>query len=145
MLSEADRLLGDVASLGVIALDLDHFKAVNDQYGHDVGDEALRHVVDVTRRVVRSGDIIARRSGEEFVVMLPNADPAVTAQAAERIRAAIAADPASVDGVKIPITVSIGAVHDDVTASTDFEILLRTADERLYEAKREGRNRAVFV
>ena len=78
-------------------------------------------------------------------MILPNANPVATAKAAERIRVAIASDPASIDGIDIPITVSVGAVHHHVSASTDFEILLRAADERLYEAKREGRNRAVVV
>ena len=143
LFSYADELMDSTTSVGVVAIDLDHFKAVNDTYGHEAGDEALRHIVATTLEIIRSDDVIARRSGEEFIVLLPGADETKTNGIAERIRAAIAASPTGFGSNSIPLTASLGVVHHEGNETAGFKELLRLADERLYEAKRSGRNMAV--
>jgi diguanylate cyclase (GGDEF)-like protein len=126
--------------LGVLMLDLDHFKAVNDTYGHLVGDRVLRAVAKACRRVIREGDVLVRYGGEEFLVLLPGAGPEDVAEAGERIRRAVE-ETVVLDGEqRIAITVSLGGTtYTD--ASTTPDMLVATADELLYEAKGAGRNR----
>jgi diguanylate cyclase (GGDEF)-like protein len=125
---------------GVLVLDLDRFKKYNDTYGHQAGNEALRHVAQSVRETVRAVDFPARYGGEEFAVIVPQIDGPALVAIAERLRANIEALPAPPGGASL--TVSIGAaMHPDDGA--DRDALFRTADERLYEAKRLGRNRVV--
>jgi diguanylate cyclase (GGDEF)-like protein len=123
--------------LGVLSLDLDFFKHVNDRYGHEAGDDVLAETGRLLLRTCRAGDVVARVGGEEFLILLPDTDRRGTIVVAEKIRVAIVG--MLVPGVPDPVTASLGftALRDaDVTAAT----LLRRADAALYEAKRNGRN-----
>jgi len=120
-------------------LDLDHFKDVNDTYGHLAGDKVLCHVKAVADKCLRREDLFARYGGEEFVVLAPETDAIGATRLAERMRQAIAEIPA--DGGK-SVTASIGlASVDIVTAETTLDGLLASADKAMYQAKASGRNR----
>ena len=126
--------------LSLMMLDVDHFKHVNDNYGHDTGDVALRMLADSLREGRRGEDMAARYGGEEFAVILPQADAAGAMIAAERLRMLIAA-------MDIPrvghLTVSIGVASFPAQASSR-DTLVKAADRGLYEAKRTGRNKVCF-
>jgi two-component system cell cycle response regulator len=127
--------------LTLMILDIDHFKRVNDTYGHDCGDEVLKSFADRLRGIVRGGDLLCRLGGEEFVIVMPNVEISAAARIAERARQAIEQELFVVDvgGRAIPVTTSIGVAErgpDDDTSS-----LFRRADRALYRAKSEGRNR----
>jgi diguanylate cyclase (GGDEF)-like protein len=128
--------------LAVLMLDIDHFKVINDRYGHSVGDEALRHFVAQLRFGVRGGDLLGRLGGEEFAIVLPAVQSDAASQVAERLRARVAAMPLSHAADAIGITVSIGLAMARDTDRTIEQILAR-ADARLYAAKDAGRNRVV--
>ncbi|HWI22838.1 MAG TPA: diguanylate cyclase [Baekduia sp.] len=125
--------------LAVIMLDIDHFKSVNDTYGHAGGDEALRAVSEVLRRNLRSQDTPARWGGEEFLVLLPEIGAGGAELAAERLRSALAAEPVVCDGQTINITASFGVA--EWSAGEGAEALIARADDALYEAKSSGRDR----
>jgi len=130
--------------LGVLMLDLDHFKAINDTYGHLVGDRVLRAVAGACRRVLREGDVLVRYGGEEFVVLLPGAGPDDVQRVGERVRRAIAETSVSDGELRIAVTVSLGgATFGDATDSP--ESLIALADNALYEAKEAGRNRVALA
>lgn len=127
--------------LSLLMLDLDHFKQVNDQYGHAVGDRALRTFAGVCRMIVRNADLIGRLGGEEFVVLLPETQLPAAVDAAQRLRAAIAAVPLLPEREDSPtITVSIGVATTGDGQETLHELLVR-ADRQLYRCKEGGRNR----
>ena len=125
--------------VGLIILDLDHFKQVNDTYGHDTGDEVLRAVARCLKDITRYHDVVARLGGEEFAVVAPNMDIDMLSRFAERIRKAVAALPIALGNARLTITTSIGVALWDRKESV--EELFRRADAKLYSAKREGRNR----
>ena len=129
----------------VALLDLDHFKLINDTYGHPVGDDVLRQVADRLREGVRSVDLVARYGGEEFLVVMPGTDGEEAMQVAERLRQMICAAPiARLDGADaIPrVTASLGvATHAGSNGSV--EGIIERADQALYQAKHDGRNQAV--
>ncbi|MBL8937041.1 MAG: GGDEF domain-containing protein [Archangium sp.] len=128
--------------LAVAVIDVDHFKSVNDRFGHEVGDVALQHVAKALRSQCRAVDLAARHGGEEFVVLLKDLDAASAADAAERLRAALAATPLVHGDLRLELTASFGVTtltRDD----RSFDDLLRRADAALYRAKHEGRNRVV--
>jgi two-component system, cell cycle response regulator len=131
-------------SLAALVLDIDYFKAINDSHGHDAGDDVLRDFALRIKRSIRGIDLACRYGGEEFVIIMPETDMAVAAMVAERLRRRIAADPFAIaQGTRhIPVTISIGIAglrgKDDNAAN-----LLKRADEALYRAKRDGRNRVV--
>jgi len=133
--------------LSVLLLDIDHFKKVNDTFGHHAGDEVLVTIARLLVELVRAdsgrrqGDIVARFGGEEFVVLLPVTNRLGAAVMAERIRAAIEAKVAVVDGRRIPVTASIGIATLAAEKVESIDQLLNTADRRLYLAKNAGRNR----
>jgi len=130
--------------LGVLMLDLDHFKAINDTYGHLVGDRVLRAVAGACRRVLREGDVLVRYGGEEFLALLPGAGPDDVRQVGERVRRAIAETSVSDGDLRIAVTVSIGgATFSDATDSP--ESLIAIADGALYEAKEGGRNKLALA
>jgi two-component system cell cycle response regulator len=127
-------------ALGLLVVDVDHFKAVNDEHGHVTGDQVLVEVAARLRRTVRSCDLVARYGGEEFVALLPDAEPAVVAEVAERCRAAIADTPILLPDGALSVTISVGASAYPADGP-DEDFLLRVADEALYAAKNLGRNR----
>jgi diguanylate cyclase (GGDEF)-like protein len=135
MVAQAARTLTPLAAL---LLDLDHFKQVNDVYGHDRGDEVLAAVGVALRNVVRESDFVGRYGGEEFLVLLPSTDQAGALQLGEAVRAAIAA--INLPNLDRRITASIGvAVLPE--HGGDSVTLFRSADRALYSAKRDGRDR----
>jgi diguanylate cyclase (GGDEF)-like protein len=124
--------------LTALALDLDHFKQINDTYGHPIGDAVLAAVGSTLTATVRDGDFVGRAGGEEFLILLPNTDTNGAQLVAETIRAAVAA--IAIPTVEQPITASLGiAVLPDHAG--DATSLLRHADQALYIAKKNGRNR----
>jgi two-component system, cell cycle response regulator len=125
----------------LMILDIDHFKQVNDNYGHACGDEVLKGFADRIRRVIRGGDLLCRLGGEEFVIVMPNVALDVAQKVAERTRASIEEAPFVIDktGQSITVTVSIGIAERGRDA--DAEALYRRADRALYRSKAEGRNR----
>ncbi len=130
--------------LAVLALDIDHFKSINDSHGHDAGDDVLRDFALRIKRSIRGIDLACRCGGEEFIIVMPETDMAVAASVAERLRRRIATEPFVIsEGTRtIPVTLSIGIATlregNDTPAS-----LLKRADQALYRAKRDGRNRVV--
>ncbi|HET7730954.1 MAG TPA: sensor domain-containing diguanylate cyclase [Usitatibacter sp.] len=131
--------------VGVIALDIDHFKRLNDSHGHDMGDNVLRRMGELLRTATRAGDIACRMGGEEFAVILPGASPEATLHRAEAIRKAFHALRFDYEGREVgPFTLSAG-VSSVPTASLDWAHGLRQADRALYAAKEGGRNRVVVA
>jgi len=125
--------------LSLAILDIDLFKRVNDNFGHDVGDQVLIHISDMLRRSTRAGNVIARVGGEEFALLLPNTKQSEAVEMAERIRLNIEGEPYFQDGIRIPLTISIGIA--EVDCDLPLEHSYKLADTALYEAKRKGRNR----
>jgi diguanylate cyclase (GGDEF)-like protein/putative nucleotidyltransferase with HDIG domain len=130
----------DGRPLGLLILDVDHFKRLNDSYGHPVGDEVLRQLAARLAGAVRDGDLVARIGGEEFAVVAPGAGPEALAALAERCRHAIGGDPFRVGAVTVPMTISAGGACMPVHAHSRAE-LTRIADRALYRAKETGRDR----
>ncbi len=128
--------------LSVLMIDIDHFKNINDKYGHKVGDLVLKHVAQEIKNHIRSSDIPIRYGGEEFVIILPNTTKDSAFTLAERIRNHIEATPILVDGAEIRCTVSIGISSMDDCPET-FEELVNNSDKKMYLAKQSGRNRTV--
>jgi two-component system, cell cycle response regulator len=125
--------------VGLLILDLDHFKQVNDTHGHDVGDQVLRAVSGCLREFTRFHDVVARLGGEEFAVVAPNMDSDLLTKLAERIRKAIASLTVDSGNVRLKVTTSVGlAIWDGKETAEEF---YRRADKMLYQAKRMGRNR----
>jgi two-component system cell cycle response regulator len=130
--------------LGLLMLDLDRYKNVNDTYGHLVGDRVLRAVAAACRRVVREGDVLIRYGGEEFLVLLPGAGALDLAEVGERIRRAVAETSVEDGGQRVGVTVSLGgATYRDTSVSMDALVAL--ADAALYDAKEGGRDRLVVA
>ena len=128
------------APVSLLMIDVDHFKAVNDRFGHPEGDRALRAIADTLRARVRAFDAIARYGGEEFAVVMPGTLPPEALVAAERLRVAIETlDCRTADGTRLELTVSIGVAHTG-GQPCNAEDLVRQADAALYAAKRSGRN-----
>jgi diguanylate cyclase (GGDEF)-like protein len=126
--------------LAVVMLDVDHFKAINDRYGHAGGDAALRHLTERLRHSLRQIDLLGRFGGEEFAVILPMIQHTAALVIAERLRATVAASPARHDTGDIQFTISLGVAMARASDS-DLDCVLARADAALYAAKRDGRNR----
>lgn len=138
-----EKRLAEGRDGALLVVDADRFKAVNDCFGHDGGDEALRLIASSIRSTVRSGDQVGRLGGEEFGIYLPDACHSTAAEAAERIRAAVSGAAFMPSGKRHRLSVSIGcAVHE---GPADFDELFSLADKRLYAAKRHGRDRVELV
>ena len=139
----ARRRLGDHQPLSVLMIDIDHFKLLNDRYGHPAGDTCLRAVANALRQaLVRPGDVLARYGGEEFVALLHEADAGGARVVAERLRAAVEALAIENAGSALgTVSVSVGTASGTLRADTDAAGLVDAADKALYEAKCAGRNR----
>jgi diguanylate cyclase (GGDEF)-like protein len=132
-------------SLGVLILDLDHFKAVNDNYGHLTGDAVLREITKRMQIDVRPYDAVGRYGGEEFLVLLPGCNRDVTRATAERLRKIISVSPVETATGSLKITMSIGAVATGDWPQNSPSQILQMADSALYRAKQEGRDRTVMA
>jgi len=132
---ERNRMQRQKGRIGVMLLDLDHFKKVNDRYGHDIGDKVLEQLAETMRQVMRSYDLCARWGGEEFLIAAPNiVDEAALKEIAEKLRLKIAATPLATDQGAVAVTVSIGCCLADPELSIDA--MVKSADDALYVAKR---------
>ncbi|WP_207458805.1 PleD family two-component system response regulator [Azospirillum sp. SYSU D00513] len=136
-----ERAIESNKPVSLLMFDIDHFKVVNDTYGHGIGDEVLREVTARASRHLRTFDLVARLGGEEFIVILPDSDGEAALLVAERLRDRIAGSPFEISAEvgSIPVTVSVGIAVGGRAGDT-AESLVRRADEALYEAKRSGRN-----
>jgi diguanylate cyclase (GGDEF)-like protein len=123
-------------------LDLDHFKRINDQHGHAVGDLALKHVAQLLQQAMRATDSLARFGGEEFIVLMPNAALSQAEPVAEELRRLLAGSPLMHDASDVTLSVSVG-VAQWRDAEDDASRLLSRADAALFQAKVQGRNRVV--
>jgi len=135
-----DRARQGMGPLSVLALDVDHFKRINDAFGHEVGDRVLHRVATACRAAIRRDDVIGRTGGEEFVVVMPGADAQVAVEVAERLRGAVERVDWSEIDPQLRVTVSVGAAQW-VPADDGFADVARRADDSLYRAKERGRNR----
>ncbi|KUM51837.1 GGDEF domain-containing protein [Rheinheimera sp. EpRS3] len=135
---------GANAQLAVMMLDLDHFKSINDTFGHAVGDTALKQVAQILTQVLRKTDLIGRMGGEEFAIVMPNTSEAEARCIGQRLRQQVEQHAGMVDGKPLNLTISIGATYVQQFSGLDFQTLLKQADEALYEAKRSGRNTVTF-
>jgi len=144
MVEEMERARRSGGELSILYMDLDHFKAVNDQHGHAVGDAVLRIFADRVRREVRRVDVLVRRGGEEFVLVMPATGATQALATGQRIQQTLAGEELVIDGgLRLRQTVSIGIATWDPRESPDE--LERRADDAMYEAKRLGRNRVVVA
>ncbi|HXY85522.1 MAG TPA: GGDEF domain-containing protein, partial [Gaiellaceae bacterium] len=140
--SEIVRARGFESLLSVVLADLDHFKLVNDRFGHHAGDEVLHRFADIVRAHLRDADVPGRLGGEEFAILVPETDAEGAGRVAERIRAAMAEIRLPTSGV-VPVTASFGVAQ--LGRDESGEELLKRADRALYEAKSLGRNRVVVA
>jgi diguanylate cyclase (GGDEF)-like protein len=138
---EYSRAVRSEAPLGVLMFDLDHFKAVNDVYGHLVGDRVLRAVARACRRVIREGDVLVRYGGEEFLVLLPGAGADDVTQIGERIRRAVGETWVEEGDQRVAVSVSLGGTTYSDAGTSSPEQMVARADAALYGAKADGRNR----
>jgi two-component system, cell cycle response regulator len=145
-----DRLRAEIAfavrhatDCALILLDLDHFKRVNDTYGHPAGDEILRHLGGIATRALRTEDVFARFGGEEFAVILRGASTRGAGRLAERLREALSQQHAVYEGQEISVTLSAGCAALSCCATPSSDEVVAIADRRLYAAKQAGRNRVV--
>ena len=142
---EMIRALRYRTQLTFLMLDVDHFKAVNDNYGHVTGDQVLREVATRLRTGIRACDLVARYGGEEFCLLLPQTDSVGGLAVAERYREAIACEPVTIGSEQIRVTASVGVVTYPHSSLQALEDVVRAADKALYAAKNAGRNCSVVA
>lgn len=139
---EIDRVARAGEPALVLMADIDHFKVVNDTFGHPAGDQVLKAVAAALQDCVRPMDTVARYGGEEFAIILPNCPPAFGHLVAERIRSKVSRRPVNVaPGVDVPVTISIGGAFAPQWVRSSAPLWIERADRQLYRAKAEGRNR----
>uniref|UniRef100_UPI00248E1720 GGDEF domain-containing protein n=1 Tax=Thalassobaculum salexigens TaxID=455360 RepID=UPI00248E1720 len=130
----------------LFVIDVDHFKLVNDTYGHGAGDRVLQHITELMRSSVRNVDLVSRLGGEEFVVVMPDTPEPFAMVVAERLRDVIASTPLRLDdGRELGVTISIGCALRNSVGEDSIDKLIGRADDALYQAKRQGRDRVVLA
>ena len=143
LLNMAEQVLAQAGRAGqntaLVLADIDHFKAINDQYGHEAGDRVLVNIGTLLSQTCRAQDIVARWGGEEFLVLLPDTDAAAAWILAERVRKAVTAQPLAPQGAPITATLSLGVAV--VHANEPLASAIARADGALYRSKEQGRNR----
>lgn len=138
--AEMDRSKRSGIPTSLVMVDADHFKAVNDTYGHEVGNQALRHLAEILRGEVRTTDIVCRYGGEEFAMIFPETHLNLAVKVADRIREEIAHRPLRLVDGEVDLTVSMGASVYMKTSVLDIDDFIDSVDKYLYEAKQSGRN-----
>ncbi len=133
----------DKSQLAIIMLDVDHFKHVNDVYGHQAGDEVLSAVGSRIKKSLRQGDVAGRYGGEEFVVLVVGSSLDQCLTISERIRQAVAQQPFPIQQTTIQVTVSLGLACLNPKQVVSLDVMINCADQALYRAKQQGRNRVV--
>jgi len=139
---ERSRQLREGGTFGVVMMDLDHFKYVNDRYGHLAGDAVLQEITRRVTHIIRPYDTVGRYGGEEFLIVVPSSSARGTLGLAERIRKAIEKTPVQTDAGEIPVTASLGVAISSEAMPFEPQALLQVADDALYRAKELGRNRS---
>jgi len=127
-------------ALSLLLIDIDYFKKINDEYGHEAGDRAIRHIAQLLRSSTRISDAVGRLGGEEFAILLPGADKQRAAKVADKLRRLVADTPLFFNETSIAMTISLG-VAERAEGADDFYGLFSMTDRRLYTAKVSGRNR----
>lgn len=135
---ELRRVQRDGTEMSIVLCDADLFKRINDRYGHDVGDAALKHIAKILSDTIRVTDMVGRWGGEEFLIMLPNTSLEKGYQLIERVRERVAAEPVEVDDIKLQVSISCGICS--TRFFSNFRDLIKATDISLYEAKAQGRN-----
>lgn len=143
MKREIARAYRQEQGLGVILGDIDHFKEINDTYGHEAGDAVLRETASRIEGAIRNFDAAGRYGGEEFLIITTDCDGAQTLKVAERIRLALAEKPAQIPDAAIQVTISLGVANWPITETTSPTELINAADRAMYKAKDEGRNQVI--
>jgi len=138
--TEMDRSKRSGIPTSLAMVDLDHFKRVNDKYGHEIGNQALQHLAGILMSEVRTTDIVCRYGGEEFAMIFPETHLNLAVKVADRIREEIAGQPLQIEGQEISITASMGLSVYMKTSILDIEEFIESVDKYLYEAKQSGRN-----
>jgi two-component system chemotaxis response regulator CheY len=141
---ECLRSQQDRDALGVIMVDVDHLKRINDSYGHPAGDAVLRETARRMRAVVRAHDALGRCGGEQFLIVIPRCRAEPLLALAERLREVVAAEPISIGAATVSVTLSMGVSISDKGRDAGPHNLLHAADSALCQAKHAGRNRVVF-
>jgi diguanylate cyclase (GGDEF)-like protein len=141
--NELDRAQRQGTATAILLMDLDHFKRVNDTWGHPAGDAVLKHAAMIASTTVRSTDLVGRLGGEEFIVLLPGTSVEAARKLAEKIRLRLEGQAATWNDTRIAITVSIGIAGTTASEKQSFEVLYHDADKALYVAKQRGRNRII--
>ena len=129
--------------LSIVVMDIDHFKSVNDRYGHAVGDLVLQHVANICRANLRSMDLVARIGGEEFVLLLPETNLLAAHKLAERLRTEIETSAVENSGALVKVTTSFGIADRESSGLDELKSMINEADRMLYEAKGAGRNQTM--
>lgn len=139
--AEWDRTYREKQPISILMLDLDHFKEINDQYGHMIGDQALRHIANLIIQHKRSYDLVGRWGGEEFIIVLPNTDLCEAEHVAERLRTAFNSTPLELtDEQTLTVRASFGIAGTTPTNNSDFDRCIQQADRALYRSKNTGRD-----
>jgi diguanylate cyclase (GGDEF)-like protein len=138
--AEMDRSKRSGIPTSLVMVDVDHFKAINDSYGHETGNLALKSMADILSSEVRTTDIVCRYGGEEFAIIFPETHLNLAVKVADRIRKQISSEPIAIDGDEIRLTVSMGASVYMKFSVLDFNDFVDSVDKYLYEAKQSGRN-----
>ena len=145
LIAQQDKSLKEDMPLSVIMLDIDHFKKLNDTYGHTFGDHVLKRISAVVRENIRQIDIAARYGGEEFIILLPQADKNEAFIVAERVRKAVAAEKYMNGETEVKSTISLGVAQFDKLRDLSSENLIERADQALYVSKDSGRNQSTIA